>query len=71
MKGRKRERERGKGRGSSRHKTGDNGNSPIVLAASMVCRNSCDNEGVTVVTTITDVTTVFIDFELLRAEEDI
>jgi len=35
----------------------------------MVCRNSCDNEGVTEVTTVADVTTIFIDFELLRTRK--
>lgn len=35
----------------------------------MVCRNSRDNEGVTEVTTVADVTTIFIDFELFRARK--
>lgn len=60
-----RKREKDERREGSRHKTGDDGNSPIVLATSMVCRNSCDNEGVIDVTTVTNVT-VSIDFELLR-----
>jgi hypothetical protein len=43
------------------------GNSAIVLAASMVCRNSGDNEGVT---EVTNVTPVFIDFESLAASKE-
>jgi len=47
--------------------TSDNGNSAIVLAASMVCRNSGDNEGVT---EVTNVTPVFIDFESLAVSKE-
>jgi len=56
-----------RGENEKNSETGDNGNSAIVLAASMVCRNSGDNEGVT---EVTNVTPVFIDFESLAASKE-